>query len=90
MKIYLGNLSRNVTDEQLRELAAPFGKVVAANVARERTGESKGFGFIDFGSAGEGQAAITGLNGSDLDGQRLKVSEARSQSNRSFPGGRRY
>jgi RNA recognition motif-containing protein len=78
MKVYVGNLSKQVTDVQLNELASPYGKLVSANVATERSsGESKGFGFIEFGTDDEGKAAITGLDGRDVNGQALKVNEAR-------------
>jgi RNA recognition motif-containing protein len=78
MKLYVGNLSKQVTDAQLNELATPYGKPVAANVATERnSGESKGFGFIEFGSDAEANAAITGLDGRDVNGQALKVNESK-------------
>lgn len=78
MKLYVGNLSKKITDAQLNELALPFGKPISANVATERsTGESKGFGFIEFSSADEAKAAITGLDGRDVNGQALKVNEAK-------------
>ncbi len=80
MKLYVGNLSKEITDAQLNDLVAPFGKPTSSNVARERTsGESKGFGFVEFGNAAEANAAITGLNGKEVSGLTLKVSEARSQ-----------
>jgi len=78
MKLYVGNLSKQVTDAQLSELATPYGKPVSANVATERNGgESKGFGFIEFGTNDEANAAITGLDGRDVNGQALKVNEAK-------------
>lgn len=78
MKLYVGNLSKQVTDAQLSELAAPYGKIVSANVATERgTGASKGFGFIEFGTDDEARAAMTALDGKDVNGQALKVNEAR-------------
>ena len=78
MKLYVGNLSKQVTDAQLNDLATQYGKPVSANVATERSsGESKGFGFIEFGSDDEAKAAITGLDGRDVNGQALKVNEAR-------------
>lgn len=78
MKLYVGNLSKQITDAQLNDLATPFGAVTSANVATERTsGESKGFGFLEFGSDDEARAAITGLDGRDVNGQSLKVNEAR-------------
>jgi RNA recognition motif-containing protein len=76
--VYVGNLSKQITDVQLNDLAVPFGKVVSANVATERSsGESKGFGFVEFGSDDEARAAITGLDGRDVNGQALKVNEAK-------------
>ena len=78
MKLYVGNLSKQITDSQLNELATPYGKPVSANVATERSsGESKGFGFIEFSTADEAKAAITGLDGRDVNGQALKVNEAK-------------
>lgn len=78
MKLYVGNLSRQVNDAQLNELAVPYGTVISANVATERsTGESKGFGFIEYSNAEEARAAMAGLNGRDVNGQALKVDEAK-------------
>ena len=78
MKVYVGNLSKQVTDAQLKDLAVPFGKLVSANVATERSsGESKGFGFVEFSNADEARLAITGLDGKDVHGQALKVNEAK-------------
>lgn len=84
MKLYVGNLSKQVTDQQLNELATPYGTLVSANVATERSsGESKGFGFIEYNNADEARAAITGLNGRDVNGQALKVNEARPRKENS-------
>jgi cold-inducible RNA-binding protein len=81
MKLYVGNLSKQVNDAQLNELAAPFGKIVSANVATERSsGASKGFGFVEFSNADEAKAAITGLNGREVNGQALKVNESRPRT----------
>jgi RNA recognition motif-containing protein len=78
MKLYVGNLSRQITDAQLNELAAPYGTPLSANVATERSsGESKGFGFIEFANDDEARAALAGLNGRDVNGQALKVDEAK-------------
>lgn len=78
MKIYVGNLSKQITDAQLNELAMPFGSLISANVATERSsGQSKGFGFVEFTNADEARAAITGLDGRDVNGQALKVNEAK-------------
>jgi len=78
MKLYVGNLSKQVTDAQLNDLAVPYGTLVAANVATERTsGMSKGFGFIEYTNADEARAAMAGLDGRDVHGQALKVNEAK-------------
>jgi len=78
MKLYVGNLSKQITDAQLNDLAVPFGTLVSATVATERsTGESKGFGFVEYTNADEGKAAIAGLDGREVNGQALKVNEAR-------------
>lgn len=77
MRIYVGNLSKQITDAQLNDLALPFGKPQSANIARLLVGgASKGFGFVEYATADEARAAITGLNGKDVHGQALKVSEA--------------
>lgn len=78
MKIYVGNLAKQVNESQLKDLATPFGALISANVAVERSsGESKGFGFLEYGTDDEGRAAIAGLDGRDVHGQALKVNEAR-------------
>lgn len=78
MKLYVGNLSKQITDTELNDLAVPYGTLVSANVATERSsGQSKGFGFIEFSNADEARAAITGLDGRDVNGQALKVNEAK-------------
>ena len=83
MKLYVGNLSKQITDAQLNDLAVPYGTLVSANVATERSsGESKGFGFIEYSNADEARAAITGLDGRDVNGQALKVNEAKPQRSR--------
>ena len=86
MKLYVGNLSKQVTGAQLSELAAPYGKIVSSNVATERsTGASKGFGFVEFSTAEEARAAITGLNGRDVNGQALTVNEAKPRKESGAP-----
>ena len=83
MKLYVGNLSKQVTDAQLNDMAVPYGTLVSANVATERSsGESKGFGFIEYGNADEARAAIAGLDGRDVNGQALKVNEAKPRKER--------
>ena len=78
MKLYVGNLSKQITDAQLNDLAVPFGTLISATVATERSsGASKGFGFVEFSNADEARAAITGLDGREVNGQALKVNEAK-------------
>jgi len=86
MKLYVGNLSKQITDAQLNDLAVPYGTLLSANVATERSsGESKGFGFIEFNNADEARAAITGLDGRDVNGQALKVNEAKPRKEQGAP-----
>ena len=88
MKIYLGNLSKDLTDAGLGEMMQPFGTPATAEVAKDRdTGASKGFGFVEFNNDSEAQAAIAGLDGKEVSGMALKVSEARPKKDRD--GGRR-
>ena len=83
MKLHIGNLPPGVSDDRLRELTQPFGTPESAEVVKDRiSGDSRGFGFVVFGTAEEAQAAITGLNGTDVDGQIIKVAEARSPRDR--------
>lgn len=88
MKIYLGNLSNEVTEDDLRLVLEPFGQIESIAVIKDRhSGQSKGFGFAEMASKEEGQAAIDGLNGTELKGKALSVNEARPKTeNRS--GGR--
>jgi cold-inducible RNA-binding protein len=91
MKLYLGNLSKQITDAQLSDLAKPYGTVVSANVATEKvSGASKGFGFVEFSSADEARAAIAGLDGKDVNGLALKVSEAKPRVERTGGGPARF
>ena len=81
MNIYAGNLSYDVTDEDLLGAFQAFGQVESANVIKDRfSGESRGFGFVEMPSKEEGKAAIEGLNGTDLKGKSLTVNEARPKS----------
>jgi cold-inducible RNA-binding protein len=78
MKLYVGNLSNQINDAQLNDLAKEFGTIVSASVAVDRSnGASKGFGFVELSTPEEGRAAIAGLNGREVHGQALKVDEAR-------------
>lgn len=87
-KLYVGNLAYSVRDNNLEEAFSAFGNVNSAKVMMERdTGRSKGFGFVEMGSAQEAEAAIQGLNGQNLDGRALTVNVARPMEPRSGGGG---
>ena len=78
MNIYVGNLSRDVTEDDLRQAFGAFGQVASATVIRDKfSGESRGFGFVEMPAKEEAQAAINGMNGKDLKGRALNVNEAR-------------
>jgi RNA recognition motif-containing protein len=78
MRLHVGNLSKQMTDAGLNDLAKPFGNLVSAEIATDHaTGASKGFAFLEYPSDDEAKAAITGLDGREVDGLALKVSEAR-------------
>ena len=90
MNIYVGNLSREVTEEDLRQAFEAFGQVASATVIKDRfSGESRGFGFVDMPTKTEAQSAIAGMNGKDLKGRTLNVNEARprTEGSRRGPGG---
>ena len=94
MNIYVGNLSRAVTEEELRQAFEGFGQVTSVNIIKDRySGESRGFGFVEMAIKSEAQAAINGLNGTSLKERTLTVSEARPRSEGGgrggFGGGRR-
>lgn len=81
MNIYVGNLSRETTEDELRQAFAPFGEVTSANIIKDRySGESRGFGFVEMTTKSEAQAAINGLNGTSLGERTLSVNEARPRS----------
>lgn len=91
MNIYVGSLSYEVTDADLNEAFAPFGRVVSAKVISDMyTGRSKGFGFVEMESKADGEAAIAELNGTDLKGRSIVVNEARpKEGGRGGAGGGR-
>jgi len=77
MRLVVENLSKSVTHAELNTIGAPYGKVLSANVATNLSnGKSKGFGFLEFSDDNEARAAIAALDGKDLYGQVLQVSEA--------------
>ena len=81
MNIYVGSLSREVTENDLLEAFKEFGEVESIKIITDRvSGESKGFGFVEMPDKAEGESAINGLNGKELKGETLNVSEARPRS----------
>ena len=81
MKIYVGNLSYDVTEEELRQEFLAFGEVESVNIITDKySGQPKGFGFVEMPSVSEGQAAITALNGKTLKDRTLTVNAARPRS----------
>ena len=91
-KLYVGNLSYNATEAQIRELFAQVGEVTEVNIITDRdTGRSKGFGFVQMVSDEAAQDAIRRFNGHTMDDRALTVNEARPREERSTSGGnRRY
>jgi len=88
MKIFVGNLSRRVTQDAVQQMFETFGQVQSVEIIRDKfTGEAKGFGFVEMASKDEAQAAMTGLNGRDFDGKALTVNEARPRNNDRRGGG---
>jgi len=94
MNIYVGNLSSDIKENDLRKAFEDFGQVTTAKVITDRyTGDSRGFGFVEMPANQEARAAISGLNGKSLNGNALKVNEARPRNDNrggGFGGGRRY
>ncbi|HEU4522848.1 MAG TPA: RNA-binding protein [Thermoanaerobaculia bacterium] len=88
MKLYVGNLSKEVTEAELSALAQEFGQLTSSKVARERSGESKGFGFLEYGTPEAGTAAIAALDGKEIGGMALKVAQAKNQTPVDPLGGR--
>ncbi len=87
-KLYVGNLSYEVSSSDLEALFAPHGTVESAEVIADRvTGRSKGFGFVQMASDQEAQAAIAALNGQSQGGRALTVNEAKPRENRGGYGG---
>ena len=89
MNIYIGNLSRDVSEDDLKQAFEAFGQITTVNIIKDKfSGEPRGFGFVEMPSKAEAQAAIDGLNGKDLKGQSLNVNEARPRSEDRRGGGR--
>jgi RNA recognition motif-containing protein len=87
MNIYVGNLSYEVTEEDLQLAFEQFGAVESVSIIKDKySGQSKGFGFVEMPSKAEGQSAIDGLNGKEKKGRTLNINEARPRSEKG--GGR--
>jgi RNA recognition motif-containing protein len=90
MNIYVGNLPRNVTEDEVLSLFASLGKVDSVNIIKDKySGQPKGFGFVEMPSAEEAKAAISQLNGKELKGQTINVNEARPRTEGGRSGGGR-
>jgi RNA recognition motif-containing protein len=93
VNIYIGNLSFETTEEQLRQAFQDFGDVSTVKIIADKySGKSRGFGFVEMSEKDEALAAISGLNGHDLNGRELNVNEAKSRAqstNRSYGNGYR-
>ena len=88
MKLYVGNLSFNTSNQDLEQIFGEIGTVESTNIIEDRdTGRSRGFGFVEMSSKEEGQNAISQLDGKEVDGRALKVNEAKPQENRGGGGG---
>ena len=82
-KLYVGNLSPNTTDGQIRDLFKQSGNVVSCQLIMDKmTGKSKGFAFVEMGSEAEAAKAMADCNGKELDGRPLKVNEAKPREER--------
>lgn len=88
MNIYVGNLSFQAGEDDIRQAFAQYGQVTSVTIIKDKfTGESRGFAFVEMPNGTEGQAAITGLNGKDLRGRSLTVNEARPRTEGGGGGG---
>ena len=80
MKLLIRNLSRNTTETELQSLFEPFGTVQSCNLVLDKeTGDSKGFGFVEMPKQGDGKAAMKGLNGKEIAGNKIRVKKADSK-----------
>ncbi len=89
MNIYVGNLSFDVSEENLRQAFEPFGQVSSITIIKDKySGQSRGFGFVEMPNTAEAQAAIEGLNGKEVLGRQMSVNEAHPRPDRGKPGER--
>ena len=89
MNIYAGNLLRNLSEDELRQVFETYGTVQTAAIIKDKiSGESRGFGFVEMPNQDEAQKAISGLNGRDFKGRAMTVNEAKPRTDN--PRGNRY
>jgi cold-inducible RNA-binding protein len=87
-RLYVGNLSFNTSSDAVRSAFAAYGEVTDVHLVTDRTtGQPRGFGFVTMGTNDQAQAAIQGMNGTNLDGRALRVNEAEERPNRGGGGG---
>ena len=90
MNIYVGNLAYDATDGMIREAFESFGQVTSARVIKDKyTGQSRGFGFVEMAMESQAQTAIRSLNGKEVQGKEISVSEARPRREEGRTGGGR-
>jgi RNA recognition motif-containing protein len=90
MKLYVGNLSFETSDQDLEQLFSQSGTVESARIINDRdTGRSRGFGFVEMSSKNEGENAISDFNGKEINGRSLVVNEAKQREDRGSGGGNR-
>jgi RNA recognition motif-containing protein len=88
MDIYVGNLSHDVSEENLRQAFGVFGQVSSARIVKDKySGQPRGFGFVEMPDRAEAQAAIQNLNGKELLGRQMNVNEARPRTGQGRSGG---
>ena len=88
MRLFVGNLAFASSEDSVRQAFTPYGDVSSVHLVTDRdTGQSRGFAFVEMEAADQAQAAIDGLNGSDLDGRSINVNEARPRPERGAGGG---
>lgn len=88
MNVYVGNLSFEVNEDDLQQAFSTFGQVATVNIIKDKfSGESRGFGFVDMPAKAEAEAAIAGLNGTELKGRTITVNEARPRTEGRGGGG---
>lgn len=89
MKLYVGNLPNTITEQELQDVFTPFGEVKSVNIIKDKfTGEPRGFGFVEMAEKDTATAAITELDGKEIKGRKIRVSEAQPRPERNGGGSR--